>query len=328
MRARPGLRVPGCVDGFELAVRAVVGQQVSVAGARTVLGRLAARPRRARPDDGQLLFPSAAALADADPAQFPFPRGRGEALRELARLVLDGRLDLDAGADPEATRATLLGIRGIGPWTASYVAMRALGDPDAWLPGDVGVRNALAQLGRAGGRDRGRGLAALALLRRGRALGHARAEPRSNRRRGAHVAPATRPPLPGGEQMNGRLRLVLIAGVLGAAAIAATVAIAGDNRDIRERLTGYEEDPQTISTTGRGSFHASIDRSGKRIFYKLRYSDTESPVTQAHIHFGGRHQSGGISVFLCSNLTTPAPPPETQPCPNPSGSVSGVIERR
>ena len=173
MRARPGLRVPGCVDGFEQAVRAVVGQQVSVAGARTVLGRLAA-DHGERADDGQLLFPSAAALADTDPAQFPFPRGRGEALRELARLVLDGRLDLDAGADPEATRATLLGIRGIGPWTASYVAMRALGDPDAWLPGDVGVRNALAQLGRSGGRDRGRGLAALALLRRGRALGHAR----------------------------------------------------------------------------------------------------------------------------------------------------------
>ncbi len=126
--------------------------------------------------------------------------------------------------------------------------------------------------------------------------------------------------------MNGRLKLVLIAGVLGAVAIAATVAIAGGNRDIRERLSGYEEDPSTISTTGRGSFHASIDRSGKRIFYKLRYSDTESPVTQAHIHFGGRHQSGGISVFLCSNLTTPAPPPGTDPCPNPSGSVSGVIE--
>ena len=148
VRARPGLRVPGCVDGFEQAVRAVVGQQVSVAGARTVLGRLAS-DHGERAQDGQLLFPSAAALADTDPAQFPFPRGRGEALRELARLVLDGRLDLDAGADPEATRATLLGIRGIGPWTASYVGMRALGDPDAWLPGDVGVRNALAQLGRA-----------------------------------------------------------------------------------------------------------------------------------------------------------------------------------
>ena len=148
VRARPGLRVPGCVDGFELAVRAVVGQQVSVAGARTVLGRLAADYGEPA-GDGQLLFPSPAALARVDPTELPFPRGRGEALRELARLVLDGRLDLDAGADPEATRATLLGVRGIGPWTASYVGMRALGDPDAWLPGDVGVRNALANLGHA-----------------------------------------------------------------------------------------------------------------------------------------------------------------------------------
>ena len=149
---RPGLRVPSTVDGFELAVRAIVGQQVSVAGARTVLGRLATRygePLEA-PHGLTRRFPSPAALAAADPGDFPFPRVRGEALRALARMVIEGRLDLDAGADPADTRAMLLEIRGIGPWTASYIGMRALGDRDAWLPGDVGLRNALERLGHPG----------------------------------------------------------------------------------------------------------------------------------------------------------------------------------
>ena len=146
VRRRPGLRVPGCADGFELAVRAIVGQQVSVAGARTILGRLAARygvaPGR---------FPGPGVLAEVDPEALPFPRTRGEALREVARLAAGGELDLDAGADPQATRAKLLGIRGIGPWTAAYIAMRALGDADAWLPGDVGIRHALERLGQPPG---------------------------------------------------------------------------------------------------------------------------------------------------------------------------------
>lgn len=143
---RPGLRVPSTVDGLELAVRAIVGQQISVAGARTVLGRLA--EELGEPMAGahglERRFPSAYAFAGADPARFPFPRVRGEALRSLARLVLERRLDLDAGGDPTA----LHGIRGVGPWTASYISMRALGDADVWLPGDVGLRNALARLGR------------------------------------------------------------------------------------------------------------------------------------------------------------------------------------
>ncbi len=144
---RPGLRVPSTVDGFELAVRAIVGQQVSVAGARTVLGRLAGRLGEPLAGAGDLTrrFPTPSAFANADPAAFPFPRARGEALRSLARLVLGGQLDLGPGADP----APLLAIRGVGPWTASYIAMRALGDPDAWLPGDVGLRNALAGLGQS-----------------------------------------------------------------------------------------------------------------------------------------------------------------------------------
>jgi AraC family transcriptional regulator of adaptative response / DNA-3-methyladenine glycosylase II len=152
VKRRPGLRVPSTVDGFELAVRAVVGQQVSVAGARKVLGRLAAsygEPLSGR-DGLSRRFPSAAALAEADPALMPFPRVRGHALRSLARLVIDGRLDLVPGADRAAARATLLGIRGVGPWTASYIGMRALADPDAWLPRDVGLRHALERLGHPG----------------------------------------------------------------------------------------------------------------------------------------------------------------------------------
>ena len=145
VQQRPGLRVPSTVDGFELAVRAIVGQQISVAGARTVLGRLAEQlgePLRGA-DGLTRRFPTPTAFANADPALFPFPRARGEALRSLARLVLEGGLDLSPGADSSA----LLAIRGVGPWTASYIGMRALGDRDAWLPGDVGLRNALARLG-------------------------------------------------------------------------------------------------------------------------------------------------------------------------------------
>jgi AraC family transcriptional regulator, regulatory protein of adaptative response / DNA-3-methyladenine glycosylase II len=152
VQRRPGLRVPSTVDGFELAVRAVVGQQVSVAGARTVLGRLAAG--YGEPFAGaqglNRHFPSPAALAGADPARLPFPRVRGEALRSLARLAIEGRLELEPGADGASARASLLGIRGVGPWTASYIGMRALADPDAWLPRDVGLRNALERLGRPG----------------------------------------------------------------------------------------------------------------------------------------------------------------------------------
>jgi AraC family transcriptional regulator of adaptative response / DNA-3-methyladenine glycosylase II len=81
----------------------------------------------------------------------PFPRVRGEALRSLARLAIEGRLNLDPGADAASARASLLDIRGVGPWTASYIGMRALGDRDAWLPRDVGLRNALERLGQPGG---------------------------------------------------------------------------------------------------------------------------------------------------------------------------------
>jgi AraC family transcriptional regulator of adaptative response / DNA-3-methyladenine glycosylase II len=153
VRAAPGLRVPGHVNGAELAVRAVLGQQVSVAGARTLAARLVERHGEPlRTPDGGLThrFPTPGALADADPASLAMPRARAAALLGLARSLADGTVVLDPGVDRDAARAALLGLQGIGPWTASYVAMRALGDPDAFIPTDLGVRHALERLGQPG----------------------------------------------------------------------------------------------------------------------------------------------------------------------------------
>jgi len=149
VRRHPGLRVPGCVDGFELAVRAVIGQQVSVPAARRLATRLLELHGRplARPAGGIThLFPKPATIADCDAELLPFPRARASALRCLARLVADSELRLDAGADHAAARRALLAIPGIGPWTASYTAMRALRDPDVFLPTDAGVLRALERL--------------------------------------------------------------------------------------------------------------------------------------------------------------------------------------
>lgn len=148
----PGRRLPGHVDGEELAVRAVLGQQVSVQGARTIAGRLVARYGKplAQPI-GSLThaFPTAAALAAADPRDFPMPNGRRRALMGLTQALASGNLRLDPGVDRDAAEHALLSLDGIGPWTASYIRMRALGDPDAFLPTDLGVRHALLQLGAA-----------------------------------------------------------------------------------------------------------------------------------------------------------------------------------
>jgi AraC family transcriptional regulator of adaptative response / DNA-3-methyladenine glycosylase II len=152
VRRAPGRRVPGTVDGDELAVRAVLGQQVSVAGARTLAGRMVSwlgRPL-AEPDGGLThLFPEPAAIADADPASLAMPAARRDALRDLARALAREEVGLDPGADRVEVERGLLAIHGIGPWTASYVAMRALGDPDAFLPTDLGVRRAISELGHA-----------------------------------------------------------------------------------------------------------------------------------------------------------------------------------
>ena len=157
----PGMRVPGAVDGFELAARAIVGQQVSVSGARTVLGRMVR-------DHGGF---DPHTLAEADPAGFPFPRARGAALVEVARLAAAGELRLDPGADAAETRARLLAIPGIGPWTVSYISMRALGDRDASLPGDVAVRRALERLGGEPDHERWRPFRSYAVMHLWRSLG-------------------------------------------------------------------------------------------------------------------------------------------------------------
>lgn len=148
--ARPGLRVPGMVDGWEIAVRAVLGQQVSVTAARTLAGRLAralgvplADPER----NLTHLFPQPEAVAEADLSTLGITRARGVTLRGLAGAVLRGEIMLDRGADRKQVEARLLALPGIGHWTASYIVMRALGDPDAFLPGDLGVRRAAEQLG-------------------------------------------------------------------------------------------------------------------------------------------------------------------------------------
>jgi AraC family transcriptional regulator, regulatory protein of adaptative response / DNA-3-methyladenine glycosylase II len=148
--AAPGLRVPGAVDGAELAVRAVLGQQVSVAAARTAAGRLAAaygEPVALARGGVVRLFPSASTLAGLDPARLPMPRSRAAALVGLCRALAAGDLRLEPGADRDQARRGLLALPGIGPWTAGYVAMRALGDPDVFLVEDLGVRHGLARIG-------------------------------------------------------------------------------------------------------------------------------------------------------------------------------------
>ncbi len=151
--ATPGRRVPGAADGFELAVRAVIGQQVSVPGARTVAGRLvmAAGEVLAEANGGIThLFPTPAALielAERDPAAFSMPTSRRRALVALAEAVASGQVVIDPGADPAELRASLVALPGIGPWTAEYVAMRALRDPDAFMPTDLGIRRAAHALG-------------------------------------------------------------------------------------------------------------------------------------------------------------------------------------
>jgi AraC family transcriptional regulator of adaptative response / DNA-3-methyladenine glycosylase II len=147
--ARPGLRVPGAFDGFELAARAVLGQQVSVRAATTLCARLVARFGRPVPKllpGLTAVFPAPAVLAGAaiaDVRAIGLPEQRARTLVALAGAVAEGRLDLSLGADPERAVAALEALPGIGPWTAQYVAMRALRWPDAFPGGDLVVRRAL-----------------------------------------------------------------------------------------------------------------------------------------------------------------------------------------
>lgn len=147
--ASPGRRSPGHVDGGELAVRAVLGQQVSVAGARTVTGRIVvAAGERLTLDDPHLthLFPTPAALAVIGSEHLPMPDSRRRTLRAMCAAIDRGEIDIDAGSDRTVLVDRLRAVPGIGPWTASYVVMRGLNYPDSFLPSDIGVRNALDRL--------------------------------------------------------------------------------------------------------------------------------------------------------------------------------------
>lgn len=148
--ATPGLRVPGGFDGFEIGVRAITGQQVSVRAMTTLMGRIAARygtPLEDAPAGLHFAFPAAGALASADVedvAALGMPITRARTIVSLASAVAEG-LDLSPHVDVDSTLARLLRIAGIGPWTAQYVALRALGWPDAFLPTDLGVKRALGE---------------------------------------------------------------------------------------------------------------------------------------------------------------------------------------
>ena len=146
LRRNPGLRVPSGWDGFEIAVRAVVGQQVSVAAARTVTARLAQRFGQALPaplaPGLEHLFPTPDALADADLATIGLTRARADTVRTVARALLDGRVDFRPERTLEEFGARWVALPGIGPWTAHYIALRALGHPDAFPAEDLVLQRA------------------------------------------------------------------------------------------------------------------------------------------------------------------------------------------
>ena len=146
----PGRRVPRTVDPAEFAVRAVLGQQVSTAAARTHAGRLVRAYGDLVPDPhGGLthLFPTPQVLAAMDPADLAMPQSRRRTMMCLVEALAQGRLDLGLGADWREARAKLNALHGFGPWTIESIAMRSLGDPDAFLAGDLGIRLAAEQLG-------------------------------------------------------------------------------------------------------------------------------------------------------------------------------------
>jgi AraC family transcriptional regulator of adaptative response / DNA-3-methyladenine glycosylase II len=146
----PGRRVPRTVDAPEFAVRAVLGQQVSTKAARTHAGRLVAAYGDPVSDPGgglTHLFPDTAALASLDPAALALPQARRTTLTTLVGALASGELDLSPASDWQRTRAQLALLPGFGPWTIETIAMRALGDPDAFVPTDLGIRRAARDLG-------------------------------------------------------------------------------------------------------------------------------------------------------------------------------------
>jgi AraC family transcriptional regulator of adaptative response / DNA-3-methyladenine glycosylase II len=174
MRAHPGLRVPGAWDGFETTVRAILGQQVSVRGATTMAGRLVAALGEPVPSPGgglTHLFPAPADVARADLSRLGVPAARRACLLAVARAVASGSLALDGAASLEDAVARLTALPGVGPWTAQYVALRALGEPDAFPAGDLALKretglSEAALVSRAEAWRPWRAYAAMALWRR------------------------------------------------------------------------------------------------------------------------------------------------------------------
>jgi AraC family transcriptional regulator of adaptative response / DNA-3-methyladenine glycosylase II len=134
VRAHPGIRVPGTWDPFEMAIRAIVGQQVSVAGATTIMSRIATRHR---------IEPERLMRARANPGM---PQARWNCIRGLGRAVASGEVTFTRGATLDDSIAALTALPGIGPWTAHYIAMRALHEPDAFPSGDLGLRKAAGMI--------------------------------------------------------------------------------------------------------------------------------------------------------------------------------------
>jgi AraC family transcriptional regulator of adaptative response / DNA-3-methyladenine glycosylase II len=145
----PGQRIPRTVDEHELALRVVLGQQVSVKAARTHAARIAKAYGKPIVDmNGGLthVFPAIDDLAELDPAHLAFPKARQRSLIALIGAIAAGEVRLDAGSDWNRAREQLLALPGIGPWTAEVIAMRGLGDPDAFPVTDLGVRLAAEQV--------------------------------------------------------------------------------------------------------------------------------------------------------------------------------------
>ncbi|PPG04992.1 DNA-3-methyladenine glycosylase [Pseudoclavibacter sp. RFBI5] len=158
VRLRPGRRLPGAVDPDEMLFRAIIGQQITVSAARTALGRLAARAGASLGQNGDneehagelgvnRLFPSAAAIAELGEASFAGPRARSATITRVAEAIADGRLRLSPGDDIAEQHEALTAFKGIGDWTAGYVSMRVLGNPDVLLTGDVALRSGARALG-------------------------------------------------------------------------------------------------------------------------------------------------------------------------------------
>jgi AraC family transcriptional regulator of adaptative response / DNA-3-methyladenine glycosylase II len=141
----PGMRVPGCWNGFELATRAILGQQITVRAATTLAGRIVQKFGKTFPGSSAIthLFPTPETLADADLSSIGLTRARSHSIRALARAVCDGRLRFEGIVEFQAFLEQFMELPGIGPWTAQYVAMRALGEPDAFPPGDAALLSAL-----------------------------------------------------------------------------------------------------------------------------------------------------------------------------------------